>query len=288
MSRQLLGRYLLPAGLVVFALVGCTSTTATAPRPFADFPLFTNQDGNASLNVTVVDSRRQTQSYTDVTGADRVLFVLKSTTGKSLVADKIATASLSTGPTFTSQFTGLRPGTDYQLTASLYKHSDNPIEPTGANKATFLPFIRGEGVSGLLTLVAGEAKSVTIPINSVGTISFADSASSNYLADFTVVEGDTLVVDTGLTSANSPQVAKVTITYKDAGGVARGTTVENVTITASSTKLNWTVTPYLASDKTSETGTLIVTAYNAGGNQVAQKSRSVTVVKGASITPTLN
>lgn len=288
MSRHLLSRNRLPAGLAVLALVGCSTSTPPAPNPFADFALFTNQDGNASLNVSVVDNRLQTQSYTDVTGADRVLFVLKSTTGKSLVADKIATASLTAGPTYASQFTGLRPGSDYQLTASLYKYSDNPVEPTNANKATFQPFIRGEGVSGLLTLAAGEAKSVTIPINSIGTISFDSSQNSNYVSDFTVVEGDALVVDTGLTTTNSPQVARVTVTYKDAAGTTRGSVVENLAITASSTKLTWTVPSYIVLPATSETGTLVVTAYNAGGNQVAQKSRSVTVVKGASISPTIN
>ncbi len=280
-------RKVVPAGLAVLALVGCTSTATNSPQSLTDFPLFSNTDGSATLAVRLVDARQRTQDFADLEGADRVRFTLSSAT--RLTASRTASDSVTIGPsqTFTnvSTFAGLRPGTDYYLKADLYKQSDLASENTFTQN-----IVRGEGIGGPLTLNAGSTTTAVIKINSVGTIAFSNSTSSNVVSDFVVVENDTLTVDTGMTSTNNPSVRRIELVFRSANLSQRGTTLSTTTIAGSNTTFSWTVPTYITSG-TQDLGTLHVYGYDAqtGGNQIAYKTKAVTVYKGASITPaTLN
>lgn len=282
------GRNLVPAGLAVLALVGCTSSNANAPKTLTDFPLFSNTDGSATLAIRLVDARQRTQDFADLEGADRVRFTLSSAT--RLTANRVATDSVTIGPSQSfsniSTFAGLRPGTDYYLKADLYKQSDL----TGGESSFTQNIVRGEGIGGPLTLNAGSTTTTTIKINSVGTIAFSSSTSSNVVSDFVVVENDTLTVDTGMTSTNNPSVRRIEVLFRSANGSQRGTTLSTTTISGSNTTFSWTVPTYITSGS-QDLGTLHVYGYDAstGGNQIAYKTKAVTVYKGASITPaTLN
>ena len=270
---------LLPmAGFAALLLAGCaTGTSISAPHLLADMPLFGTHDGFASLGVTVIDSRRQAQDLSDVTIGDKVLFTLTSAT--NLAAPKTNTEPLlatSSPQVFTSLFSGLRPGTDYQLEAQVYLSTD-------AAGGVTQNIIRGEGVTGPLTLTAGSATAATVKINSVGTIDFSNSVNSNVVSDFTVVSGDTLTINTGMNSTNNPQVKSVGIAYFAPDGTQRGSTVTTNTISGTT----WTV-PSLPAGTNTETGTMYVTGYNStngGGQAITYKTKLVTVDSPASITP---
>lgn len=266
----------------MLSLAGCVTTSGTQAKLPADFPLFTNADGSATLTINMVNARRQTQDFADVESTvDRVRFTL--TSAANLASSKVATSSVTIGPSqsFTGVFSGLRPGTDYYLKADLYKQSDLTSESSFTQN-----IVRGEGVAGPLTLTAGAATTTTIKINSVGVINFTSSANSNVVSDYVAVEGDTITLDTGMTSTNNPQVKRIEVVFRSANGSQRGTTMSTTTITGSSTAFSWSVPTYITSGS-SDLGTLYVTGYDAtsGGNQIAYKTKAVTVYKGASVTP---
>lgn len=263
----------------MLALVGCTSTVATTPRLLADFPLFSNADGMATLTVTVLDARRNTQDFADVQDADRVRFTL--TSARSLSASgKTATRSITLGAsqTYDTIFTGLRPDSDYYLRADLYKQSDL------TNESSFTQnLVRAAGVSNVLTLAAGTTSPATIKINSVGSVSFGGSVNSNKVDDFKVVEGDVLTIDTGMHTGNNPLVRRIDVAYlQGTSGAQRGSTLTTSTITSTSASFSWTV-PTITTNQ--ESGTLYVTGYDAasGGKQLTQKTAPVVIYKGSSL-----
>lgn len=279
--RTTIGRLAPLAGLAMLALGGCVASAGSQAKLPADFPLFTNADGSSTLTVTVVDAQRKAQDFADLEGVDRVRFTLSSST--KLTASKVASNSVTLGAsqTYTSVFGGLRPGGDYYLKADLYKQSDLLSESSFTQN-----IVRGEGVAGPLTLTAGAATSATIKVNSVGVIAFTGSTSSNVVSDFSVVEGDTVTVDTAMTSTNNPLVKRIEIMFRSANGSQRGTTMSTTSISGSNTTFSWEVPSYITSGS-SDLGTLYVTGYDAtsGGNQIAYKTKAVTVYKGASVTP---
>jgi len=279
--RTKLGRLAPLAGLTMLALAGCMPSAGGQAKLPADFPLFTNADGMATLTITVVDAQRKTQDFSDLESVDRVRFTLSS--ASKLTSSKVASNSVTVGAsqTYTSVFSGLRPGTDYYLKADLYQQADLLSDSSFTQN-----IVRGEGVAGPLTLAAGAATSATIKVNSVGVINFTSSANSNVVSDFVVVEGDTVTLDTGITSTNNPQVKRVEVMFRSANGSQRGTTQSTTTINGANTTFSWAVPSYISSG-TSDLGTLYVTGYDAttGGNQIAYKTKAVTVYKGATVTP---
>lgn len=283
--RTMFGRFAPLAGLVL--VVGCAPGAGNQSKVAADFPLFTNTDGSATLAIRLVDARQRTQDFADLEGTDRVRFTLSSAT--RLTTSRVASDTVTIGPSQSfsniSSFAGLRPGTDYYLKADLYKQSDLTSESSFTQN-----IVRGEGIGGPLTLNAGAVTTATIKINSVGSIAFSNSTSSNVVSDFVVVENDTLTVDTGMTSTNNPLVRRIEVVFRSANGSQRGTTMSTTTITGTNTTFSWTVPTYITTGS-QDLGTLHVYGYDAtsGGNQIAYKTKAITVYKGASITPaTLN
>jgi hypothetical protein len=272
-------------------LTGCGQVGGGSVSGLTPVLLFTNQDGNASINVRVVDDHRRILSFSDLDTYDTVRLTLSSAT--NLTTSKVQTISgLAPGgqTTLSGAFTGVRPGNDYQLKADVY---NSPDAVSGFTQS----IVRGEGVAkdgngnSVLTLAAGTALSVTVKVNAIGTIAFSGSTSLNVVSDFKVVMGDTLTVDSGLSSVNSPNVKRVDLVYKSATGVQQGSTLSQTVIPSSGTAtLSWTVPTYTPTGA-SELGTLQLVGYDSlvGGNQLAFKTKAITVYQGASVTPvTLN
>lgn len=284
---------------ILAVLAGCTQpvTSAGSASILKDMPLFTNENGFASINVTVQDNRPHLLSFTDLDLYDTVRMTLSSAT--NLTAPKVQTyGGLSAGPgaqnSFAGAFSGLRPGSDYQLKADVYNSPD--LGSSGFTQSV----VRGEGLasvggSNLLTLTAGQALSLTVKVNAIGTIGFATTPGGygNVVSDFKVVQGDTLMVDSGLNSLNSPNVKRVELTYKAANGSYQPNSTPLASTVVSGggdATFAWTVPTYPMVGGT-EVGTLLLIGYDAatGGNQIAYKTKAVTVYQGASVTPvTLN
>lgn len=276
------GQLLPVAGLVAILLAGCSTGTATTPPRFlAEMPLFGTSDGFASLNVSVIANRLFSQSLSDIEQGDRVLFTLSSSTCLSTPRTSTQTLSATASPqTFSSVFTNLKPGTDYYLKADVYLNAD-------AGSGFTQNIVRGEGISSALTLTAGSAQTTTLKINSVGSIAFSASTFGNVVTDYGVVAGDTITVNTGITTTNSPNVSRIDVTYTSS---ARSITVaSNGSNGVSAYTCNWTLPASSSLSASSETGTLTVTGYDSSSTAITYKSRAVTIYKPASVTPiTLN
>lgn len=281
--RILFGRPLPLCGLALMILAGCTGGIANAPKTPSEFPLFTSADGYAALSVKLMAPERSTQYYRDIVGADTVRFTLSDSSGLLLTGDRVATASLIPGNTqsFPNLFTKIRPGSTFYLKADLYRAADLTGVLFDQN------FVRGQGVSGVFALAAGGTTPVTLTVNSVGTIAFPSSESSNYVQDFQVVEGDAVEVNTGVTTTNSPQASRVELAFHDNRGTLQGATT-SITVLSSTVAAttSWRVPTYLAtlaSNPTSEPGRLTITIRNSSNVQIGQKSQQVVVYKGASV-----
>ncbi|MNX78010.1 hypothetical protein D3C86_1095780 [compost metagenome] len=276
--RTVFGRSLPLCGVALMLLAGCTGGIASAPKTPADFPLFTTADGYASLNVSLVDLRQTIQKIGDVDDADRVEFTL--TSAANLTAPKKATASITLPipPFATNQpvtgitaFTGLRPGSDYVLRADLYKSSYT------ANQ------LRAQGISDVITLAAGENKTVPVKVNSIGDVLLAASAFGNKFDTMDVVSGDTLTVNTNVRASENPLIKSVEVYFIGTGlgnTTNLGTTTAQVPAGSTPTTLNWTV-PVINGN--SDNGWLYVLGKDASNNTITRKVKALTVSKGASI-----
>ncbi|HEY9900472.1 MAG TPA: hypothetical protein V6D00_14950 [Pantanalinema sp.] len=275
--RTAFGRSLPLCGLALLLLVGCTSGVASAPKTPAEFPLFTTTDGYASLNVSLVDMRQAIQTVTDLEDADRVEFTL--TSAANLTAPKKATASIALplpgGATSQpvsglTAFTGLRPGSDYVLRADIYKTSYT------ANN------LRAQGVSDVITLAAGENKTVPVKINAIGNVQLTASTFGNKFDTMEVVSGDTVTVNTLVKASENPLLKSVEVYFfgTNLNATKLGSVVVPVPAGTTPTTLSWQV-PAITGN--SDSGLLYVLGYDASNNVIARKSRVMTVSKGASI-----
>lgn len=277
-------------GVAIASLLwGCTQPMVNEQSSvLRDIPLFTNEDGNASLNVRVIDDRLRTQSFSDVESYDTIRLTLRSTNGL-LASDRVKELAATGGSSFDGSFSRLRPGTGYQLIADVYNKTTDP---------TFTPTaVRGEGIgkdpsnNTTLTLVAGSPLTVTVKINSIGTISLKSSAANNSLSDNVgpaAVEDDTVTVDSGLTTANSPGVQMVKMVFTDLLGAVQGTTATTSAIPATGgATFSWTVPTYVTG--TSDTGYLYLYGYDSATSssptQLTFKRKQITIYKGASLSP---
>lgn len=285
--RTVIGRSLPLFGLALLALAGCTTEVASSPRSSADFPLFGSNDGHAALSITVVDERRRVQDFVDIDDADRVRFALSALgTPAAFAGERVTTQTLAaTGSptTFTSLYNNLRPG-NVQLKADVYKNAD------GAG--SFSPsIVRGEGIA-TASLTAGVTSTITVKINAVGNISFSNSNFQNYVADYKVVTGDTVWIDTAMNTVNNPLVKRITAVYRP-GSNASGTAVWTGTpVTNSSSNATFSFAVPAPQSGDSELGTLYITGWDAVdplvANQVAYKTKVVTIWKPAGVGSLIN
>jgi hypothetical protein len=275
--RTVFGRSLPLCGLALILLAGCTGGIANAPRTPAEFPLFTTNDGYSSLNVSLIDVRKTIQTVTDLEDADRVEFTLTSAT--NLMSPKKATASISlplpggansqpiSGIT---AFTGLRPGNDYVLRADIYKTSYTAVN------------LRAQGISDLITLNAGENKTVSVKINAIGKVQLTTSAFGNKVDTMEVVSGDTVTVNTLVKADENPLLKTVEVYFfgTNANATKLGAVTTSVPAGSAPAMVTW---PVPAISGNSDTGLLYVLGYDASNTVIARKTRVMTVSKGASI-----
>lgn len=287
----------LPLGLILAGtfLAGCAAGVNQTKAPSQDLgplQLFTHANGYGSLTMRLIDMRkgRTVQSVNDADTWDRIELRINS-----LKLRQPRVASMSFGdPGFNTwrqstysvpQLAQLPPANDYSLLVTLASQS-----------ATSSPLV-GQGASTSINVGAGANVNVTIFINAVGQISFFNkdyytATGSAGLANAglgfpELVGGSTVDIETAFpNSPGSPADQQFINWSYELRDLSDNVLVASPSaVAASQASRSWLVPTFGSNEFV---GRLTVLGYNNTGKVLASKTRGVLILRGATVSATLN
>lgn len=292
MRKMRLPVWLVLAGTFLAGCAAGVNQTTMSASDQGPINLFTHANGYGSINMRLVDMRkgRSVQAVADADTWDRIELRVNSL---KLRAPRVASMSLGDANFLTPRQTNysvpqlgqLPPANDYSLLVTLASQS-----------ATSSPIV-GQGASTSINVPAGANIGVTIFINAVGQISFfspdyytatGSAGLSNAAFGYPELVGGT-TVDIETAFPNSPgspadqQFINWSYEFRD---LLDNVMVSSPSAIATSLASRSFTVPYMGSNEF--VGKFTVLGYNNAGKVLAAKSRNILILRGATVSATLN